>query len=86
VTQTGNRCSYDRRGIPPAQDHAPDTNVRYRAVNDCTKEHDLRAAAATRQTAYKSNDSYKGPPEVCGAKSHRASARHRIRESRQKSK
>lgn len=49
MTRTGNRYSYDRRGIPRAQDHAPDTNVRFRAVNDCTKEHDLRAAVAARQ-------------------------------------
>jgi hypothetical protein len=74
VTQTGNRYSYGQRGIPPAQDHAPDTDVRNVLSTTARKNTICVPRWQHDKTAYKSNGSYKGPPEVCGAKSHRAIA------------
>jgi len=85
MTQTGNRCSYEREAIHM---HASTLRTLCSGMSLTTTRQNTICVSppATRQTAYRSNDSYKGPPEVCGAKSRRASNRHRIRESRQKSK
>ncbi|KAF3320319.1 hypothetical protein FCM35_KLT22059 [Carex littledalei] len=84
-TQTGNRCSYEREAFPL---HASTLRTLCSDASLTTPRQNTICVSppATRQTAYKSSDSYKGPPEVCGAKVPQSySTRHRIRESRQES-
>jgi hypothetical protein len=73
-TQTGNRCSYEREAL---RMHA--STLRTLCSRSVVNYNTTRTRSACRhrqhdETAYRSNDSYKGPPEVCGAKSRRAIA------------